>query len=88
MSQAKDPLISTNSSMSKISESIGYQSEVAFSKVVKINLGIAPDSYRRKSSLTNVWNTSTFFIKKLMANILLNQLSQLIKKSSVWTIDH
>ena len=54
MSQAKDLLISTNSSMSKISESVGYQSEAAFSKAFKKNLGIAPGSYRRKSSLTNI----------------------------------
>ena len=52
MSQAKELLASTNSSMSKISESVGYQSEAAFSKAFKKTLGIAPGSYRRKSRLT------------------------------------
>ena len=52
MTQAKELLFSSSSSMSKISESVGYQSEAAFSKAFKRTLGISPGSFRRKSRLT------------------------------------
>jgi len=52
MSRAKELLNSTHSSLSVISESVGYQSEAAFSKAFKKTLGIAPGSFRRKSRLT------------------------------------